>query len=314
MPKGLFTASVCVLFEGLPALAAVEERLEAAGAVVRGRKEAAGKNPWLGGPSIVAEMRPEVNGLVTVDLADMPWPDTMGDPQDRTELFAAWSFGAFGPFVFPGNLERAAQHAIRWPEAGRTIGAHTGFVRLRSSYVLGQPADTPVLPEGYDPLFELRFLTDLASALLALPASIAFFCPSGEVLSDADQLEGALRERDQDGMPPLDVFSNVRFFRIGDAKGWALMDTVGMEQLGVTDTEAAFPLDTIEPDAVAGFLRDLSLFQLNESPTFESGDTIEGPGGIWRASLHETSLVPAPRPTIRWRPAFGQAPPDDLAS
>lgn len=313
MPKGLFTASVCVLFEDLPALDAVQARLEDAGAVVRGRKEAAGKNPWLGGPSLVVEMRPEVNGLVTVDLADEPWPDTMGDPQNQTDLFAAWSFGAFGPFVFPGNLTRAAQHAIRWPEAGRTVGAHSGFVRLRTSYVLGQSADAPVLPEGYDPLFELRFATDLAASLMDLPGSIAFFCPSGEVLTDAAQLRSALEERDRDELPPLDVFSNVRFFRIGDAKGWALMDTIGMEQLGVTDIEAAFPMADIEPDAVAGFLRDLSLFHLNESPTLETGDTIEGPGGVWRASLHETSLVPAPRATIRWRPTFGEKPPPDLA-
>lgn len=49
------------------------------------------------------------------------------------------------------------------------------------------------------------------------------------------------------------------------------------------------------------------------SSPIAGGDTIDGPGGAWRARVMEESLAPAPRPTLRWVPTFVGDPPDGLA-
>lgn len=61
-----------------------------------------------GGSSLSLAFRPEVNGYVSVDTVDRPWPDHMGDPKTDPMLFGAWSMGHFGPFTFPNGLSRAA--------------------------------------------------------------------------------------------------------------------------------------------------------------------------------------------------------------
>ncbi|MDJ0847938.1 MAG: hypothetical protein QNK04_06055 [Myxococcota bacterium] len=38
----------------------------------------------------------------------------MGDPQREPLLMGAWSMGHFGPFAYPGGLERAAQQCWGW--------------------------------------------------------------------------------------------------------------------------------------------------------------------------------------------------------
>lgn len=310
MPKGLFTASLSVLFEAPPSLDALEESL--AGVNIAGRREAAPENPWLGGPSLMVPMRPEVNGLVNIDVVDRAWPDRMGDPQKAARLFGAWTLGGFGPFVFPGALERSVQQAVSWPEAAERVPSHQAFVRARVSYVFGRAGDAPVIPEDYDPLFELHFLTDLARRLLTVEGAVAYFAPSGEVVLDRPRLERLLEERAASEIPPLDAWTNVRFFRIGDEDGWALMDTIGNEQLGVPDLEACFPLDQVDPDEVAGWLRDVSLYLVESGPVIEDGHTIDGPGGVWKAHAKEESLAPAPRATVRWIPTSGGAPTEGM--
>jgi hypothetical protein len=43
---------------------------------------------------------------MAIDTVDRPWPDDMGDPKENAEVFAAWSMGHFGPYTYPGGLQR----------------------------------------------------------------------------------------------------------------------------------------------------------------------------------------------------------------
>ena len=67
-------------------------------------------NPHLSGPGLLVPYRADVNGYLAIDVADFKWPDDMGDPKAAPELFVSWSTGNYGPFAWPGNLERATQH------------------------------------------------------------------------------------------------------------------------------------------------------------------------------------------------------------
>ena len=189
-----------------------------------------GRNPpsenWeLGGPSLTVGYRPEVNGVILVDVVDHVWPDDMGDPEETPMLFGAWSAGHFGPFASPGGLARAGEQSWSWPDGKDVPEKHKAFLRIRSSYVLGSGDDAPVAPEDYDPKDELLFVTKVARALLELDAALAYFNPNGEVLMGREVLDGALAYAQKSGFPPLDAWANIRLFGIDPQ--WKLMDTVG---------------------------------------------------------------------------------------
>jgi hypothetical protein len=313
MPKGLHTASAAVLFETPPTAEQLTSALAPFTVLRRLEGSDDPASAWMAGAlSFVLSMRRELNGTAAVTRFDAPWPDGMGDPQSDPWLFGAWTFGYFGPFVFPGNLERAAQHAYTWAGAAEAAARHRAFVRINTTYVGGADQDAPCLPEGYDALAELHVVTRAATALLELPGALAYFNPNGEVLLPLDSVRGIVERRAAAGVPPLDLWTNVRMFRFGEIAPWMLMDTVGMEQLGVDDLEACFSGEGYEPGNVAGFLSSVSAYLHARGPVIQHGHTADGPGGLrWRAHRAE-ALLPRPRSTLRWFPVDGREIPAPL--
>jgi len=307
--KGFYTQGLIILLRAAAPLQAIEDSLRDFNVV----KRIEDSSHWtIGGPSVVVPYRPDVNGYVAVDTVDRPWPDSMGDPKADPEVFAGWSMGQFGPGTWPGGLERACQQSWGWPD-GRSIPlAHQAFVRIRSSYGFGAADDAPVMPGDYDPVKELEFVTRVAGALVGLPDVLCFFNPNGECVKSASQfLEALNRSAEQ---LPLDLWSNVRLFRFTDTEPeWVLMDTVGMSQLDVSDHEACFPPDAYDPNEVAGFLRDVSLYVVEQRPVIRDGDTVDGPGDTkWQGFNLDEGRVAPPREVIRWLPLDGREAPPEL--
>lgn len=262
----------------------------------------AADNWEFGGPSVTVAYQPEVNGYATVDVVDRPWPDRMGDPKNEVTLFGAWSMGWFGPHTFPGGLDRAVQQAWSWPEAAETVARHRAFVRVRTSYVFGAEKDAKVLPSDYVALPELAFVASLAEALLDHPDALCYFNPNGEVVLSQEGLRESRAFGAQHALPPLDSYANVRLFNIDPT--WLLMDTVGNWQLDMPDHEIAFSHDLCQPQEVARWLRNVSLYVFNagEQP-IKNGDTMDGPGDRrWQASISPSGLCSPPRETLRWLP------------
>jgi hypothetical protein len=303
MGKGFFTQSACVLLSRPAVLDEVVSLLGETGIVKRTDDRPASDD--MAGPSVVLAFRPEVNGYVDVDIQNRPWPDHMGDPKAEPMLLGAWSMGHFGPFTFPGNLQRAAEQSWGW-KAGREIPErHRAFIRIRSTYVFGAQDETRLMPDDYDPLGELVFVTRVARRLLDHPAALAYFNPNGETLRE----RAALEDRDAASPPPLDVWTNVRLFNPGN--GWLLMDTVGMSQLDRQDCEACFPEESNDPGEIDAFLRNVCLYLMEAGDVIKDGHTVDGPRGArWRARHIEEPLVSPPRPTLRLFPADAQPPPE----
>lgn len=306
MAKGFFTQGLAVLFEKAPSLDALASTY--APLLANRKDEGAG---WLSGPSVVVRYRPEVNGFVAIDVVGEPWPDGMGHPQKAPELFAAWSMGHFGPFAFPGSLERACEQS--WALQGRpddAVGRHRAFVRLRLSYAFGGRPEDPVFPPGIDPVHELRTLHVLAAKLFALSGSLYLFNPNAELLLDGAKLAQLEDDAVEDERMPIDAWSNVRLFRLdGLADGWSMMDTVGLRQLDRTELEACFPA-SIQPSMMAGFLRNASLYVADQGDVIEDGHTLDGPDGtVWRAQHREVGTMKAPpRPVVRLVPEGVELP------
>jgi hypothetical protein len=299
MPKGIFSQCLCVLTTREIPVQEIAAALQAY--EVLGSPAPSGESAWqYGGPSLVVSYRPEVNGKVVVDSVGHPWPDGMGDPRTDLTTFGAWTMGNFGPFTFPGGLQRAGEHSWNWAP-GKTIAAgHTGFVRVRSSYVIGGGGDAKCLPqEGYDPVGELNFLTGMVQAILRMPGARCYFNPSGEVLRDLPALTEQLDGYRSAGLVPLPLWCNIRFFNLGN--GWFLMDTVGNSQLDVPDFEVLFHTERYEPGRIDRYLRSVTMYLVgNAGIRLEDGESIDGPneGNLtWCVRVPEQAIVPPPH---RW--------------
>jgi hypothetical protein len=295
MPKGFFTQGAAILFRSAPALDSLAELLP----------EVLAKRPaverWeMGGPTLILPLNRELNGLWAIDIVDLPWPDHMGDPKNEPMLFGAWSMGHFGPFTFPGNLERARGQSYLSQSAPPLVEQHRAFVRVRASYAFGAGKDDPVIPEGYDPLMEMMQLTTICGRLLEHPDALLYFNPNGEVIGDRETFAATAAFNDERDQPCVDLWTNVRMWNAGE--GWFVMDTVGLGQLDFADHEAVFHRDGVSPNQVASLLRNLSIYCIRQNPTFADGNTTDGPGGLWRVKSCEESAIAPPRPVLRWSP------------
>jgi len=311
--KGRYTAGTCVLFERPVSLDALAEAL--------GEFEIVKRVPemtnWVfGGPLLLLAFRPEINGYVTVDTVDKPWPDHMGDPQNDPMVFAAWSMGHFCPFTFPNGLKRATQHSWGWEEGKTIADRHTGFVRILASYVFGDvPDNAPIFPDAYDSLTELEFVTKVALAVMELPGALCYFNPNGESLRTTASIRESLAFAEEHSVPALDTYCNVRLFNVDDS--WFVMDTVGNGQLGLPDLPdleaCAKKQKKYDQQEIDAFLRNTTLYVLRQGEVFNDGDTIDGPGGVrWRAWNRRSGLTDPPRRTIRFFPEDRTQPPDVL--
>jgi len=308
MPKGLFTQCACILLDRPTSLDEVQTALS--GFDVYGRTEATAEESF-GGPSLLLDYRKAVNGLVAVDVVNRPWPDDMGDIEDNPTEFGAWAMGQYGPFTYPGGLERATEQSWTWDDAAETQQKHQAFVRVRASYLHDRGDDAPVVPEDYDAIDELQYVTKVAAALLDLPGALCYFNPGGEVLRDQDGLRESLNFAWANELPPLDSWCNVRLFLINDQ--WSLMDCVGNSQVDLPDLEACFYSDAYDFGEVDNLLRGLTLYLLEEGEVIEDGDTVDGPGGVmWQTMLVEESLCDPPRSVIRLVPLDDRTPPDEV--
>lgn len=299
MPRGLFTQCLCLLTQAPPTIEQLQQAL--------GSGQPADKaDHWAtGGEGLVY---PYKSGRMVVDIVEHRWVDAMGDPKSDPELFAAWTLGNFGPGTYPGALERATQQAWGCPTAEQLAEQHTGFLRLRTLY-RGGPED-PILPEDYNPVEELTFVTEQAARLATLDSVTAYFNPNGEVLREPKDLEESLKYNRQNNLPHLDLWTNVRMFDVPE--DWTLMDVVGLEQLMLPDLEAIFS-QGYDPNQVERFLRSLSQYLLANGEVFGDGDVTAGPGGIeWQVSPMEEGLAPPPRRVLGWLPRDGRDVPAGL--
>ena len=314
MAKGLFTQGMCILLREPVSIAKLEAQLNQFELVGRHESIEDDDAP----ETLVLNYRPEVGGHLLVTPSTAMWPDDMGDPEEAPERFVAWSLGQFGPLAFPGCLQRAGEQSWGWEEGADEIKGHTAHVRLLISYVLGvdepedeHDEDVPLVPEDYDPLDEMTFLTRAVTAILELPEAICYFNPGGEVLRNETGLRQGLNYAWSHDLPPLDMWTNVRLFRATDS--WSLMDTVGNGQFDLPDLEAVYDAEKFEPAEVEKFLRYASLYLLSGDEDVDEGDTADGPGDVsWMAMECDEALSDPPRPTIRWIPQDGTEPPAEL--
>jgi hypothetical protein len=85
---------------------------------------------------------------------------------------------------------------------------------------------------------------------------------------------------------------NVRFFNIANSHGSMLMDTRGLEEIGLQDLQCHYR--ALDPKAVAAVLFNTAVYIFQKGPVIESGQTVEGtePGSKWRCQFENSLLEP----------------------
>jgi hypothetical protein len=281
MPKGFHTQCLCVLLKKPVSLAQLLGCL--------GNYEITAQNEsfdnWaICGPACAIPFRPEINGMVIVDIVARPWPDDLGHPETSPKIFGPWALGAFGPAAFPGCMQRAAAYSFQLPEAETFARKHKAFIRARVGYSIGTHGDEPVIPEDCDPVAELRFLTHLIRRVLRLPEALCYFNPSGELMRGAEFIQETLQLAREHDVPPLDLWSNIRCFDL--ESGWTMADMVGNYQLDLPDLEAYFPREYYDQEDVTQLLPNVVLHLLGGA-VMNEGDTCDGPGDVnWKVGFH----------------------------
>ena len=125
-----------------------------------------------------------------------------------------------------------------------------------------------------------------ATVEITLPDALVFL-HTQQVLAASTYLEDCDRE------PILRRGSlNVRFFTISGSGGDMIMDTRGMHELGLHDLQCHFR--NLDPNKVAGKLRDTAAYLFENGPVIKSGETVEGlsPEEKWRCQLEKSLLEP----------------------
>lgn len=305
--------------QGVPALDVIEDALVTAvppqGELRLLRRLPAARPGWfLGDPSLVYRWTPSLDADGPVHppmtlLVDAPSRRLPGVDTDE-DTAAAYALGAFGPGAVPGGLVRAAATTPEWSEAAGVVDAHTAVLRSRLSYAIGGGGHAD--PPGRDRDLELAVLSALASPLLELGEVLGWFHAPGERLCSRAAVRRALAHAAEDGRVPVELWTHLRAFAVGDPDGWVLYDTVGMPSLGARDLELAARADRLSGADAAVFLRNLSLYALARADPFKSGHTTESPVGRLRARVLGRGLRAPARRVVRWAPMGGRPLPLSL--
>jgi Domain of unknown function (DUF4261) len=85
---------------------------------------------------------------------------------------------------------------------------------------------------------------------------------------------------------------NVRFFNIANTEGEMLMDTRGMEEIGLHDLQCHFR--RLDPKNVTGVLANTAIYIAQNGAVIESGHTIAGiePGSKWSCQFERSLIEP----------------------
>ena len=94
------------------------------------------------------------------------------------------------------------------------------------------------------------------------------------------------------GEHPLACIVNVRLFRVQGEEGVCVLDTLGLQALGMPDFQLHFR--ELDPSELAGHLRNLAAYAFEHEAEIESGHTISGPGGEgrWKLELEDALVAP----------------------
>lgn len=161
---------------------------------------------------------------------------------------------------------------------------------------------TEMMARGLDAPDRVRLFHGVLQAVIEQTApNTLVFKHSQQVLDPAAYL-GALGDSPIQRPGTL----NVRFFKISNSDGDMLMDTRGLDEIGLPDLQCHYR--NLDPQSVARLLFNTALYLFEQGAVIESGHTIAGinPNSKWTCQ-YEDSLVEPKRVVLNLNPGPGFA-------
>src|SRR3954454_19138183 len=181
-------------------------------------------------------------------------------------------------------LQRSAGQTRDWENAADAVARCTVKVPV-----------TDLFARDLEPRERLAiFQSVLLGIIEATPPAAIHWRPAGKLV-DPSALLRASGSAHYDDLPGAAI--NVRMFRVKNADGELLMDTLGLAALMLPDLQILF--QGMDPGRVASHLYAFALHVLKNGDCLDDGDAAEGPraGQTWTCR-HAASLVDPPRVVI----------------
>lgn len=198
------------------------------------------------------------------------------------------------------DAEEVPAQTVLLPDSGDTPSAEALAEILQQSWDCEDAAERvaacshfPLLSEmlarALEPGDRLKLFHGVLQAVVELTEPTALIFQHGQqVIAPQRYLASCSSE------PELRAGSiNVRLFNISNSDTDAkLMDTRGMEEIGLHDVQCHF--HSIEPGAVAQILFNAACYIVEHGPVIEAGHTLEGhlPDELWLCQFEDSLVAP----------------------
>ena len=128
----------------------------------------------------------------------------------------------------------------------------------------------------------------VASIISAMNPSAIWVRNSEMIVKPTDFLE----KSSQNNYQNINVFMNVRLFNIQETEGEMIMDTLGLNSLGLPDFE--FRFTNYDVQQIAGLLFNYGHYIFENGVVIENGHTIEGieENSKWKCYFNRSQLEP----------------------
>lgn len=164
-------------------------------------------------------------------------------------------------------LAAAVQQTWSWPGAAAALEA----CRVSETLVLH------TMSPSLDGRRRLDLFTRLLDAVLDRVDARALHWVAAQQVTSPEQFRSRLPQAG----PPLAGAVNVRYFQVGGADDTILMDTVGMQAIGLPDLQRV--ASGTDPEELGRRLHYYVRYMWDNGDVFKDGDTVDGAGGAsWR--------------------------------
>lgn len=152
---------------------------------------------------------------------------------------------------------------------------------------------------------ETRLVTEMMARLLPPRDRVSLFHGVLRAMIEVAHPDALVFKHTQQVIEPADYLAacgeepilrpgslNVRFFNISNSDGDMVMDTRGLEEVGLHDLQCHFR--DLDPKSVAAVLLNTAVYIFQNGPVIESGQTVEGTerNSKWRCQFENSLLEP----------------------
>ena len=247
-------------------------------------------------PAMIASLTKRLGRVKTGDMHSAgsallfleDYPVSFKDGSIPAQLFLCSAKARQASAQQPTSIEQALQQSWEFRGASEIYKecSHTFLLSNLMSSPLSHQVRRKIIANGL-----LATLETMNVDLLHWQPTQQMLAPSAilERYSDPQQLAN-----------PVYGFLNVRFFNISDSDGNMVMDTLGLNALGLTDFQIHFR--GLDPNTVARLMYNLGAYAFENGDIIGDGHTVEGPNnGRWKCQ-HETSLLEPKRQVLDINP------------